>query len=414
MKAKFVKTNSDPDTAVSFASGDVSAKLTSSAIEARIAEVRMGDIIVKTKPGSDIKIRQIRHDFQFGTAITNRLVETDEDALTGKDREMFLKTLSENFNYAVHENALKWYECEKQAGTVDYAAADRIWEICRDLNIPMRGHCIFWEMDEHIMPWLRELDNDRLRAAINRRAVGLTKHFKGRIDEFDLNNEMVHGEFFLRHLGYGIINEMAYMAKFGNPDVTLYANDYGILVDGGYNALVYFKQIKYLLENGVPIDGIGIQGHFGYFNKWTMPADDMQKILDQFASFNLPIKITECDFDYDEQTKVDELRKFFTICFAHPSVEAIVFWGFWAGAMWRPNAALWKKDWSITPLGKAYRDLVFNKWWTQIEAKANKTGSLKAKAFFGDYLISANGIKKKVTFSKKDKSLTVNLISKSR
>ncbi len=408
MKAKFKKTRSDPAPAAS-APDDVSAKITPSAINARITEIRMGDIVVKTKPGSNVKVQQTRHEFQFGTAITNRLAETDEDALTGKDRKMFLNTLSENFNYAVHENALKWYECEKKANAVDYTAADRLWEICRDLNIPMRGHCIFWEMDEHIMPWLRELDNDRLRAAINRRAISVTKHFKGRIDEFDLNNEMVHGEFFRRRLGYGIINEMAYMAKYGNPNIILYANDYGILVDGGYNALVYFKQIKHLLENGVPIDGIGIQGHFGYFNKWITPADDMQRTLDQFASFNLPIKITECDFDYDDdKTKVNELRKFFTICFAHPSVEAIVLWGFWAGAMWRPNAALWKKDWSITPAGQAYRDLLFNKWWTQTSGKADEKGILKTKAFYGDYLISSNGVEKKITLRKSEKSPQVN------
>jgi endo-1,4-beta-xylanase len=408
MKIKCIKTRSDPDPAA-FASGDVSAKLTPSAIEARIAEIRMGDIIVKTKPGSTVKVQQARHEFPFGTAITNRLAETDEETLKGKDRKMFLKVLSENFNCAVHENALKWYECEKKPDVVDYTVADRIWEICRDLNMPMRGHCIFWEMDEHIMPWLRDLDNDRLRAAINRRAIGVTKHFKGRIDEFDLNNEMVHGEFFRRRLGYGIINEMAYMAKWGNPSIILYVNDYGILVDGGYNALVYFNQIKHLLKNGVPIDGIGCQGHFGCFNKWITPAEDIQKMLDQFAVFNLPIKITECDFDYDDdKTKVNELRKFLTVCFAHPSIESIVFWGFWAGAMWRPNAALWKKDWSITPLGQAYRDLVFDKWWTQTSAKADKKGLLKIKAFYGDYIITSNGQEKKVTLCKKDKSIQAN------
>ena len=65
------------------------------------------------------------------------------------------------------------------------------------------------------MSWLKKLNNDQLRAAVHRRAIGVTKHFKGRISEFDLNNEMVHGDFFRRRLGYGIINEMAYMAKGG-------------------------------------------------------------------------------------------------------------------------------------------------------------------------------------------------------
>jgi hypothetical protein len=76
--------------------------------------------------------------------------------------------------------------------------------------------------------------------------------------------------------------------------------------------------------------------------------------------------------------------------------------------MWRPNAALWKKDWSITPLGQAYRDLVFDKWWTRTSAKADKKGLLKIKAFYGDYIITSNGQEKKVTLHKKDKSVQAN------
>jgi hypothetical protein len=72
MKAKFIKTRSDP-APVASVSDDVSAKLTHSAVKARIAEIRMGDIIVKTKPGSNVKIQQTRHEFQFGTAITTAL-----------------------------------------------------------------------------------------------------------------------------------------------------------------------------------------------------------------------------------------------------------------------------------------------------------------------------------------------------
>ncbi|HEX9971068.1 MAG TPA: endo-1,4-beta-xylanase, partial [bacterium] len=245
-----------------FAQDDISAKLTPFAINARIAEIRMGDLIVKTKPGAEVKVQQVRHEFLFGTAITNHLAEKDENAMSPEDRKMFLKILAENFNYAVHENALKWYDCEKEPNVVDYSMADRIWEICHELNIPMRGHCIFWEKDKYIMPWLNQLNNDQLRAAVIRRAIDVTKHFKGRIEEFDLNNEMIHGDFFRRRLGYGIINEMAYAAKTGNPDITLYVNDYGILVERGYNASTYITQIENLLANGVPIGGIGCQGHF--------------------------------------------------------------------------------------------------------------------------------------------------------
>jgi endo-1,4-beta-xylanase len=387
---------------------DISAQLSPSALQARIRDLRMGDVIVRTKPGADVEVRQVRHEFLFGTAIPNALAEKDPGALRAADRKLFLKILEENFNYAVHENALKWYDCEKREGAVDYSTADRIWELCRERGIPMRGHCIFWEKDECNLPWLRRLDNDRLRAAVHRRAIDVTRHFKGRIEEFDLNNEMINGDFFRRRLGYGVVNEMAFMAKAGNPDVTLFVNDYGILYDSGFNLDSYIVQIRNLLANGVPIGGIGCQGHSGALHQPGVSAEHVQDALNRLSAFRLPIKITECLFDFDdEQTQAAELKKIFPVYFAHPGIEAIVIWGFWEGSHWRPWSALWKKDWTLTPQGLAYRDLVFNQWWTQASGKADLKGTFRTEAFFGDYLITSEGQTQRVALRKKDKTLQV-------
>jgi endo-1,4-beta-xylanase len=99
---------------------------------------------------------------------------------------------------------------------------------------------------------------------------------------------------------------------------------------------------------------------------------------------------------------------FFPICFAHPNVEAILMWGFWEVGHWQPHTAMWKKDWTPTPQALAYRDLVFNKWWTQTSGKADTDGTFKARAFYGDYIITSNGKTRKVTLSKKDKSTQVS------
>jgi endo-1,4-beta-xylanase len=400
---------------VCLAADDIAAKVTPAAIDARIAQIRMGDIIIKTKPGADVNVQQIRHEFLFGTAITNNLAENSQNPMSPQDRKEFLKVLSENFNYAVHENALKWYDCEKQQNVVDYNVADRIWEMCHELNIPMRGHCIFWEKDEYIMPWLKALNNDELRAAVNRRAISVTKHYKGRINEFDLNNEMVNGNFFRSRLGGGIVNEMASMAKAGNPDAVLYVNDYGILVEGGYNTEAYILQIENFLATGVPIGGIGCQGHFfssretDSSGRTATSPEHIQKTLDRLAKFNLPIKITECLFTADDDKgRAQELKKYFPILFAYPKIEAILMWGFWEVGHWMPQCAMWKADWTPTAQALAYRDLVYNKWWTKTSGKAADDGTFKARAFYGDYLITSNGKTQKVTLRKKDKSIQVN------
>jgi endo-1,4-beta-xylanase len=138
------------------------------------------------------------------------------------------------------------------------------------------------------------------------------------------------------------------------------------------------------------------------------PPEVVQENLDKLAKFNLPIKMTETNFIFDdEKTQAEQLNKLFPIYFAHPSVEGILFWGFWAGAHWQPKSALWRKDWTITPQGQAFRDLVYKKWWTQVSDKADDKGQFKTRAFYGDYLITSGGKTKKVTLSKKDKSVQV-------
>lgn len=396
------------------AKDDTQWKITPVAIEERIEELRMGDIVVKTKPGAEVKVEQVRHEFLFGTAVPDSLAEKAKNAMSESDRKMYLKILKDNFNYAVHENALKWYDCEVKKGEVDYYMAERIWELCNELGIPMRGHCVFWEKDEFVMQWVKELNNDELRATVMRRAIDVTKQFKGRINEFDLNNEMINGNFFTRRLGYGIINEMAYAAKFGNPDVKLFVNDYGILVEGGYNAMPYIEQIENLLANGVPIEGIGCQAHFvsskknSSSNIGTTSAEYVQKTLDRLAKFNLPIKITECLFmaDTDEEMASD-MKWFLPLCFAHPNIEAFLMWGFWEGDHWIPKTAMWKKDWTPTAQVKVWQDLVYKKWWTQTSGKADDKGIYSTRAFYGDYIITSNGVKTKMSLKKSEKALRI-------
>lgn len=393
---------------------ELAAKITPEAINARIEEIRMGDITVKTKPDATVRIEQVRHEFLFGAAIHSSVAETNWQVWPKEDREKYLEVLEENFNYAVHENALKWYSTEYTKDSINYAPADEIWQFCNERNIPMRGHCLFWAKDKYVMNWLKELNTDELRGKVIEHSIDVTRHFKGRIDEFDLNNEMINGDFFRRRLGYGVINEMAYAAKFGNPDVKLYVNDYGIIADRGYNVASYIMQIKNLLANGLPIDGIGVQGHVitsdenDSQGRAGASSEHIQKTLDKLAEFNLPIKITECLFNADtEAGTAEELKRVFPILFAHPNVEAIIMWGFWAKDHWMPQTAMWKEDWTPTPQALAYRDLIFDKWWTKTYGKADRRGTFKTRGFYGDYIITSNGESKKVKLSKEDGTIEV-------
>jgi len=387
------------------ASDGAADKLKPEAIEARIREHRMGELVIKTKPGAEVKVEQLRHECWFGTAISNSMAQPGpRRRMTDADLKKYKEVLAANFNSAVHENALKWHNCERSATSgFDYSTAEAIYKFCAERDIVMRGHCMFWCTDRNVQAWVKQLDKDALRKVVKRRAIDVTSRFKGRIEEFDLNNELIFGNFYRRSLGDGIIKDMTDWGKEGNPKALLYLNEQGSLASGGRSADKYVALIKKTLDQGVKIDGLGCQGHFGNMV-------DMQKVqatLDRLAQFNLPIKITEYDFSTDdEQAKAKHLKEFYTICFAHPAVEGIMMWGFWEGAHWRPKAALWKRDWTPTPAAETYRDLVFNKWRTKETGKADEKGIYRTKAFYGKYSIESQGKKQQVIL-RKDKGSSI-------
>jgi GH35 family endo-1,4-beta-xylanase len=351
---------------------------------ASIQKYRTGTIVIKTVPGTKITVNQLKHEFWFGTAISQFVFN---GMVSEKDREKYLSILKDNFNSAVHENALKWYSTEKRKGEISYQNADIMLEWCEKNGLRMRGHCVFWSVERMVQPWIKELDNAKLRIKIEQHAREVLARYKGRITEYDVNNEMVHGGFYMDRLGGTIRHEMFDWCHQTDKDTILYVNDYNIL--SGHDFEKYEKQIASFIEAGVPVGGIGLQGHFG---KNGVDPDKVVFVLDRLAKFNLPIKITEFDITTkDEDVKTRGLIDLYTIAFAHPAVDGILMWGFWEGTHWRKDAALWKKNWTPTKAAEAYRNLVYEKWWTKYEGKADDKGICKVSAFFGDHEVSVGG-----------------------
>ncbi len=349
-----------------------------------IQKHRTGALTVVAESGAQVNVEQIRHAFEFGTAINHRpfLPENQEDSSWARYR----RVLEKHFNAAVHENALKWYHTQRQAGEPDYSDAERMVEWCRQRGISVRGHCIFWEVEKMVQSWIGELSDEALLAAVEKRAKEVTTRFKGRIGEYDLNNEMLHGDFFTRRLGQGIVDKMFAWAKEGDGDARLYLNDYSILQGGEFDA--YVNQIQAFLDRGLPVGGIGCQTHLTGPVDW----DKFEKRLNRLAEFGLPIKITEYDQEkVDDPQRAKDLRRLYMTCFANPAVEGIYMWGFWEGSHWRPETAIWKKDWTPTPAAEAFDQLVFHDWWTQAQGQAGDDGTFTTIAFFGRHRITVNG-----------------------
>lgn len=391
-------------------------------IDETIARIRMGDLEVQAAPGASVTVEQLRHEFWFGAEVPNSV----GGRMSAEDMKQYTEKFTQNFNAAVTGNALKWYSMEPEKDQMNYQIVDSILSWADANNLPLRGHNLFWGIfkspntgSQYIQQWLTEISDDELRQRVEVRAETVANRYKGRFAEYDLNNEMIHGNYFEDRLGPEITKQMVEWTLRGDPDAKLWLNDYDVLIENsplGIGLPEYMAHIRKLLSEGIPVAGIGVQGHS---HLETFDRAYLKKALDSLAIFNLPIRITEFNMpgmrskygirgfnegtpmsDEEEQLRAIEVADFYKICFAHPAVEGILMWGFWEGSNWIPASSIYKRDWTLTPAGEAYRNLVFNEWWTNESGTTGRDGSYSTRAFYGKYKVTVDGVTKEVDLSK--------------
>jgi endo-1,4-beta-xylanase len=372
---------------------------TDAELDRDIARNRMGTLVVRAQAGARVSVEQIRHEFWFGATLPGSIFN---GRATPDDVAAFTRTFLELFNAGVIESAFKWHDMERERGVVNYAVVDKMLAWADKHDIPLRGHCIFWGVPKYVPAWLKDLNDDDVRTAVQQRARSVGARYRSRFAEYDLNNEMIHANYFEQRLGPHITKLMAKWVHEGDPEAKLFVNDYDITT--GRRVDDYVRDIRRLLAMGVPLAGIGVQGHL---HGDSFDPEALRQSLDKLAQFKLPIRITEFNFPgqrsrhyqvkdtalspEEEQAKAAALRQFFRICFAHAAVTGILMWGFWEGANWIPVSSLFRRDWTPTPAAEAYRDLVLDKWRTRWTGTADASGSVRVPAFYGTYRVTVDG-----------------------
>jgi len=381
-------------------------------LDSSIAKNRIGTLVIRTRPGAKITVEQIRHEFWFGATVATGVFS---GRAAPEDIRKWKEIFTSHFNAGVIEASFKWHEMEAERGKVNYSLVDNILAWADQEGIPLRGHCIFWGVPNRVQDWVKGLSDDELRMALQQRGRSIGARYRDRFAEYDLNNEMMHANYYAQRLGPQITLQMASWVKDGDPNAKLFVNDYDITT--GNRLDDYVKHIRGLLDMGVPISGIGVQGHL-HGDSFDPAA--LQKALDELAKFNLPIRITEYNFPgqrskfytgdrtakmtpEEEKAKAEALRQYYRICFAHPAVTGIMMWGFWEGANWIPQSSLYKRDWTPTPAAVAYEDLVLKQWWTRWSGEAGRDGQVVVRAFYGKHRVTVDGKETVVNLARAEK-----------
>ena len=322
--------------------------------------------------------------FMIGTAL-------NEAHLFGEDMHGVELTKAQ-FNAITPENVMKWELIHPEPGIYDFEAPDRFVDFGIENEMYMTGHTLVWH--SQIPDWVFEDEdgNDLSRNALLERMRDhihtVVGRYAGRVQSWDVVNEALNGDGSYRESRwYEIIGEEYLLKAFeyaheADPAAKLYYNDYSL--ENPEKRAGAVRLVEYLQENGVPIHGIGTQGHFSL--DWPTLAEAEQTVID-FAELGIDVMVTELDidvlppaFDYmgadvnvsaelrDElnpfevglpdtvqQQLTDRYAELFEVYMRHrDNISRITFWGVSDGDSWKNN-------WPVR--GRTNYPLLFDREW---------------------------------------------------
>jgi endo-1,4-beta-xylanase len=320
--------------------------------------------------------------------------------------ERYERRFAELLNYATLP--FYWGSYEPQRGAVGEERLRRMAAWCDEQYIVAKGHPLVWH--EVYPSWANALDDAEVVSLLEERVHEIVGAFAGQIDIWDVVNEATVSHCFDNGVGHWIAGGGAAAcvatalrwAREANPMATLLYND--------FNVSPAFEQlIANLLEQGAPLDAIGIQSHM---HRGTWPLERAWEVCETYARYGLPLHWTELtvpsgrlkpspDGDphlqgrewevtpAEEAAQAEYGSKFYTLLFSHPAVDAITWWDFsdyrsWLGA----PAGLVRADMSPKPLYERLLELVQREWHTDVSASADEAGCVHLRGYHGAYTVT--------------------------
>lgn len=219
--------------------------------------------------------------------------------LQGKEKELLLK----HFNSLTTENYMKPEILMMKDGSYNWENADKIVKFARDNHLFLRGHCLVWH--NQTPDWFFKndkgnyVDSTTMYRRMEKYMTDVITHFKSDVYCWDVVNEAISdvesenyrtNSGWFKTCGTGFVERAFRIANKIDPKAKLFYNDYN-LVNPIKREKVY-NMISELLKKGVPIQGIGLQGHW---STQDLNTNEIQKTIDLFASLGLDIQITELD-----------------------------------------------------------------------------------------------------------------------
>lgn len=233
-------------------------------------------------------------DFLIGAAL-------NESQFTGGNSNCVV-LIRAQFNSISPENALKWERIHPQPDQYAFSAADRYVDFGRENEMFLIGHTLVWH--SQTPRWVfrdargNPVDRATLLLRMSNHIATVVGRYRGKIGGWDVVNEALNEDGTLRNSPWRRIIGEDYIAKAfefahaADPQAELYYNDFSLENEPKREGAVAL--IKKLQAQGIPVAGVGLQGHY----KMDWPTlQQLDDTIQSFSALGLKVMITELDLD---------------------------------------------------------------------------------------------------------------------
>lgn len=218
--------------------------------------------------------------------------------LTGPESNLIIQ----QFNSITPENAMKMAPIHPRENFYNWRDADSIVNFAQKHGIRVRGHNLCWH--EQTPGWLfkdslgNQVTKEVLLKRLKDHITTVVNRYKGKIYAWDVVNEAIADDStqFLRNstwykiCGEDFIIKAFEYAHAADPKAILFYNDYN--TERPEKRERVYKLLKQLVDAGVPINAVGLQGHWSIYEP---NPEDLRATIKKFASLGLKIQFTEVD-----------------------------------------------------------------------------------------------------------------------